>query len=81
MSSSPTPPFDENFHLSLNAIIGTPSSRTLHFAALILGHIVFVLVDTGSSQNILQSRLASFFNLIMVSLTPFSVMVGNTGYL
>lgn len=71
----------ENFHLSMQAINGQPSPKTFRFAASILGHAVSVLIDSGSSHNIIQSRVASFLNLPTSNIEPFKVMVGNGDYL
>lgn len=75
----PNPP--ENFHLSLHALTGQPAPTTLRFSASIHGHIVSVLVDTGSFHNILQPRLATFLHLLTQTIESFSVMVGNGAYL
>ncbi|KAK4400825.1 Retrovirus-related Pol polyprotein from transposon.6 [Sesamum angolense] len=40
-------------------------------------HIVTILVDSGSSHNIVQSRFAVFLGLPVMSLVSFSIMVGN----
>lgn len=71
------PESPENFHLSLHAVSGHLSPRTLHFQDYIYGHGVSVLVDTGSSHNIIQPRIGSFLNLPTHDLPSFSVMVGN----
>ncbi|KAL0312114.1 UNVERIFIED_CONTAM: Transposon Ty3-G Gag-Pol polyprotein [Sesamum radiatum] len=41
------------------------------------GHLVSVLVESGSSHNILHPRVASYLNLQVDSLPHFAVMVGN----
>lgn len=75
------PPFNpDKFHLSLHALTGEPTLRTLRFTASINGHCVSVLVDTGSSHNILQPRIASFLTLPIETVEPFAVMVGNGVY-
>lgn len=38
---------------------------------------ITVLIDSGSSHNIMQPWIAEFLNLPMVALNPFSVVVGN----
>ncbi|MCH81146.1 hypothetical protein A2U01_0001927 [Trifolium medium] len=79
------PPSTQNdselFHLSLQAAIGHPSPRTLRFTATIHNHHVTVLVDSGSSHNIIQPIIASFLNLTIQPLSSFSVMVGNGEHL
>lgn len=77
----PEPPQPEKFHLSLHAFTGQPTPKTLRFQAAIRGHIVSVLIDTGSSHNILQPRIAAFLGLPIQSIDAFDVMVGNGAYL
>jgi hypothetical protein len=43
----------------------------------ICGFAVSVLVDTGSTHNILQPRIANFLQLPVAAISQFSVMVGN----
>lgn len=79
-----TDPLDtepEFFHLSLQAATGYPSPRTLRFTASIHGHKFTILVDSGSSHNIIQPRIASFLHLPIQPLSSFSVMVGNGEHL
>ncbi|XP_028208461.1 uncharacterized protein LOC114391685 [Glycine soja] len=81
---SETPPTytnPEQFHLSLQAVSGQPSPRTLRFYARINGHYVSVLVDTGSSHNIIQPRVATLLRLPTQNLPSFAVMVGNGAHL
>lgn len=76
-----TEPEPEHFHLSMDAMTRHGSPRTLHFTATIYGHPITVLVDTGSSHNILQARVTSFLNLPIRPVAAFSVMVGNGEHL
>lgn len=71
----------ENFHPSMQAINGQPSPKTFRFAASILGHTVSVLIDSGSSHNIIQSRVATFLNIPTAAIGAFKVMVGHGDYL
>ena len=65
------------FHLSIDAILGSPSPRTLCLYGLIHEHSISVLVDLESSHNIIQPRVTQFLSLPVVALLPFSVLVGN----
>jgi len=66
-----------HIHLSFQALCGAPSAHTFTFDGYI-GHLpVTILIDTGSSHNIIQPRLALHLQLCTVPITPFSVMVGN----
>lgn len=57
--------------------MGPSSSQTLCTQGLIHELAVSVLIDSGSSHNIIQPRIAEFLNLPMVAIKPFSVFVGN----
>ncbi|KAL0378423.1 UNVERIFIED_CONTAM: Transposon Ty3-G Gag-Pol polyprotein [Sesamum radiatum] len=66
-----------HFHLSDAAVSGPVSPRTLYLRGCILGHFVTVLVDLGSSHNILQPRVAAFLELPNSLVAFFHVLVGN----
>nr|KYP61158.1 hypothetical protein KK1_023583 [Cajanus cajan]KYP68329.1 hypothetical protein KK1_021950 [Cajanus cajan] len=66
-----------SLQLSPQALIGSPSPKTLRFLGSIAGITITILVDTGSSHNILQPRLANHLNLSIHPISPFQVMVGN----
>lgn len=70
-----------HFQLSLHAINGNPSPKALKFTGLIFGLQVTILVDTGSSHNIIQPRIANYLHLSLTPISPFSVMVGNGAHL
>jgi len=75
-------PFDDypntiRFHLSPQALPGFVSPKTLKFSGLIHNLPVTVLIDLGSSHNILQPRIAHHLNLAISPSPPLSVMVGN----
>jgi hypothetical protein len=72
---------DPYFHLSTQAVTGKFSPQTLRFKGLIRGELVMVLIDTGSTHNILQPRIATQFNLPTEPIPNFSVMVGNGNHL
>lgn len=69
------------FQLSSTASFGGQAPGTLHMAGYILGYSVTVLVDTGSSHNILRPRLASFLQLPVSPFPAFPVMEGNGDYI
>ncbi|XP_058769067.1 uncharacterized protein LOC131642924 [Vicia villosa] len=76
-----TDPSHTYFQLSPQALTGQFSPQTLKFQGVINGLPVMVLVDTGSTHNILQPRLAQHLNLPTSSIPQFSVMVGNGSHL
>ncbi|KAD3642211.1 hypothetical protein E3N88_31435 [Mikania micrantha] len=72
--------------LSPAALLGVASPKVLRVTGFIAGHSVSILIDSGSTHNIIQPRVASFLNLQVSPIQPFSVMIGNgefihcTGY-
>ncbi|XP_076904819.1 uncharacterized protein LOC143560396 [Bidens hawaiensis] len=67
----------EFLSLSNAAFFGLISPRTLRLTGKIHGHQVTVLVDSGSTHNIIQPRIASLLQLPTDPIKPFMVMVGN----
>ncbi|GJT64869.1 ty3-gypsy retrotransposon protein [Tanacetum coccineum] len=53
------------------------SSQTLRITGFINTYPVTVLIDCGSTHNIVQPRIAAYLNLSCQPLEPFRVMVGN----
>ncbi|KAK2380216.1 hypothetical protein QL285_035697 [Trifolium repens] len=72
-----SPSSGEHFQLSQAALMGPPSPRTLRVQGRVRELEVTILVDSGSSHNILQPRVAEFLGLPMVAIPAFSVIVGN----
>ncbi|XP_058741863.1 uncharacterized protein LOC131614269 [Vicia villosa] len=72
---------DTYFQLSPQALTGQFSPQTLKFQGHIGGLPVMVLIDTGSTHNILQPRIAHHLHLTPTPITQFSVMVGNGSHL
>ena len=70
-----------HFHISPQAISGTISPKTLKFIGLIHNLPVTVLIDSGSSHNILQPRIAHHLHLAISPSPPLSVMVGNGAFI
>lgn len=79
-----TEPVDSYFHLSPQALTGQPSPKSLKalkFKGSIHGLSVSVLIDTGSTHNILQPRTATHLHIPHSPTQPLSVMVGNGSYI
>ncbi|XP_058742588.1 uncharacterized protein LOC131615102 [Vicia villosa] len=72
---------DTYFQLSPQALTGHYHPQTLKFKGKIHGLTVMVLVDTGSTHNIMQPRIAQHLNLPTTPINQFSVMVGNGSHL
>lgn len=64
-------------HLSLNALNGSHGAGTMRFQGQIHGIDVTVLLDSGSSDNFLQPRIANCLQIPIQSTTQFPVLVGN----
>ena len=56
---------------------GITGRITICFKVLINGHEMQILVDSGSSNNFIQPRIATFLQLPVYSTTKFRVVVGN----
>nr|GEW15762.1 hypothetical protein [Tanacetum cinerariifolium] len=59
------------------AYFGLKSPRAVRVTGYIQGQPVTVLVDCGSTHNIIQPRIASLLTMAPTKINPFSVMVGN----
>lgn len=70
-------PDETYFQLSPQAAGSQFSSKTLKFKGLLDGLGVTVLIDTGSTHNILQPRIANHLKLHTTLIPNFSVMVAN----
>ncbi|XP_050915075.1 uncharacterized protein LOC127130039 [Lathyrus oleraceus] len=67
----------QDHHLSFNALNGSGGVGTLRFLGHIQGKPVQVLIDSGSSDNFLQPRIAKFLQLPVEHASQFKVLVGN----
>nr|KYP47836.1 hypothetical protein KK1_030532 [Cajanus cajan] len=65
---SPTP------HISLNALSGMPALETFRLYGHIGGTCVTILVDSGSTHNFVQTRVAKFLSLPMHTPPPLQVI-------
>ncbi|OMO70038.1 Retrotransposon gag protein [Corchorus olitorius] len=74
----PPSPLDESeFQVSFNALYGSSSPNTLKLFAEIHGERFTVLIDSGSTHNLIQPRIARFLSLAIEPAPSFAVMVGN----
>ncbi|OMO79377.1 reverse transcriptase [Corchorus capsularis] len=77
----PPPDMDEtdpsSFHVSLHALDGSSSYQTMKMIGYLMGHKVRVLIDSGSTHNLIQPRVARLLGLRLEPAPPFSVVVGN----
>ena len=78
-SDDPHPTFDPTPlqpHVSLHAMGSVPATNTFRLYGIINNTRITILVDSGSTQNFVQPRVAKFLNLCMHDTTPLRVMVG-----
>ena len=68
---------DPHPHISLHALSGLPSSDTFRLSGIIKHAPITVLIDSGSTHNFLQHRIAQFLHLPTQTTTPLQVLVGN----
>ncbi|GJY29555.1 ty3-gypsy retrotransposon protein, partial [Tanacetum coccineum] len=73
-AETPTP---QLWSLSAAAYFGMSSSQTLRITGFINTYPLTVLIDCGSTHNIIQPRIAKHLNFSTNPLEPFKVMVGN----
>ncbi|KAL0302713.1 UNVERIFIED_CONTAM: Retrovirus-related Pol polyprotein from transposon.6 [Sesamum angustifolium] len=66
-----------HFQLSSTAVSGSLGSRTLCLHGLVHEHSFSVLIDSGSSHNIIQPRVAAYLGLTVTPLSVFPMMVDN----
>ena len=64
-------------HLSFNALKGSAGIGTMRFKGFINGLPVQILLDSGSSDNFLQPRIANCLKLSVEPIPHFNVLVGN----
>jgi transposase InsO family protein len=75
-SSPVTSPTDAQ--LSLHAMSGFPTPNTFRILGTIAKRQLTILVDSGSTQNFIQDRVAKYLGLpVTPAPQPFKVMVGN----
>ncbi|OMO67137.1 Aspartic peptidase [Corchorus olitorius] len=85
LSSLPLPPPPQNystpdmedFQVSFHALHGHSPHRCLKLITRIAGHSFTVLVDSGSTHNLIQPRVAQFLNLVLQTPPPLTASVGN----
>ena len=72
------PPIESDYpHVSLHALSGLSSSDTFRLYGVIKQAHLTVLIDSGSTHNFLQPRVAQFLHLPTQPTHPLRVLVGN----
>lgn len=67
----------DNTRGNLYALIGAPNTKCLRLQGTINGKALQILVDSGSSNNFIQTRVAKFLGLDIIPSPQFSMIVGN----
>jgi hypothetical protein len=63
--------------ISLNAITGTPTPKTMRLIGVLKNQQVIILIDSGSTHNFLDSKLAALLGLMPKSEEVIRVKVAN----
>jgi hypothetical protein len=72
--------FLEEFpEISLNAITGTPSPKTMRLVGFLRLHRVVILIDSGSTHNFVDTKLAANLGLQPQPQAGIQVQVAWTG--
>jgi hypothetical protein len=71
--------FQEEPEISLHALTGWSTARTMHVSAKVGLHELIVLIDSGSTYNFINDRIAEVLQLPVVPTKPFNVKVANGG--
>ncbi|XP_061356472.1 uncharacterized protein LOC133300905 [Gastrolobium bilobum] len=63
--------------ISLNALFGHYSPRSFRLTGSIHGKQVQILVDGASTHNFITHKMATYLGLVLQTVPPFTVQVGN----
>jgi len=63
--------------ISLNAIIGTPSPKTMRLVGIVQFHSLTILIDSGSTHNFLDVKFAVSLGFKSLQGEGISVRVAN----
>jgi len=66
-----------NAHISIHTLTGQTSPQTLWVQGIIGRSTITIPVDSGSTHNFVQERVAKFLGLQLCQAQPFSVLVGS----
>ena len=64
--------------ISLHALTGWSTARTMRVSAKVGPHELIVLIDSGSTHNFINERIAELLQLPVVPTEPFNVKVANS---
>ena len=63
--------------ISYHALSGQLIPQTLRFSGQVNGQQMTILVDSGSTHNFVQTRIAKHLGFTVVPIANFGVMIGN----
>jgi hypothetical protein len=70
--------FLEEFpEISLNAIIGTPHPKTMRLVGFLKLYPIVILIDSGSTQNFVHTKLAATLGIRPVVNDPIRMKIAN----
>ncbi|KAK3151411.1 hypothetical protein QOZ80_3AG0245520 [Eleusine coracana subsp. coracana] len=72
---------EDEMHLSLNAIAGTASPRTIRVRALVKNQVLIMLLDTGSSHSFVDKSLADRIGCSQSLIRPRKVKVASGNFI
>jgi hypothetical protein len=68
---------DDEPQISLHALTGWSTAKTMRIMARIGNHELTVLIDSGSTHNFISERIANWLHLPVIPTQPFNVKVAN----
>jgi hypothetical protein len=66
-------------HIFINALEGTASFHTLKVTGKVDKHLIFIMVDSRSTQNFINSRIFYRLQCSLVTIRPLLVKAANKG--
>ena len=67
--------------VSMHALTGKISPRTIRVKGRIGNHYVYILIDTGSTHNVIQEMIVHQLGLSIIPSKHFKVYIGNEDFL
>ena len=68
---------DEEPEISLNAITGTPNSKTMRLLGILRGQQVIILIDSGSTHNFVDEHVVKMMGLSSTNRDVIKVRIAN----
>jgi hypothetical protein len=68
---------DEEPEISLNAITGTPNPKTMRIIGVLRNQKVVILIDSGSTHNFVDAKLAEVLGIISTNGDAIKVRIAN----